>query len=210
MIKTVVITGGPCAGKTSVASHIDRALGSDVLIVPDVAKHLQQVFPRPEMQRDTGSKLAVMRHLRTAAAQVQGELESAYLAVARKLEVRLIICDGGLLDSAAYWPEGVGNFLSALNVHKEELCAGYRAIIHLQSLAASQPRLYDELSRQHRRPPLSEAQLADQIIRRVWSSHDNYEFVTTNVTEDQLQQKVTERIRALLAEEKASETTNGE
>ena len=74
MIKTVVITGGPCAGKTSTASHIDRVFGGDVMIVPDVAKHIQQVFPRPEMQRDTGSKLAVMRHLRTAAARVQVEL----------------------------------------------------------------------------------------------------------------------------------------
>jgi hypothetical protein len=195
MIKTVVITGGPCAGKTSVVSHIERTLTVDMVTVPDVARHIQQVFPRPEMQSDVGTKLAVMRHLRTAAARAQDELEAAYAAVARKLRVKMILCDGGILDGAAYWPEGMANFLSTMNLRKDEICGGFRSIIHLQSLAISQPELYQQLSQQRRHPPLGEAQIADEIIGQVWSSHSNYHRVSTDATESEVQKKVVELIR---------------
>lgn len=200
MIKNIVITGGPCAGKTSAVSHLERVFGGDITTVPDLARHIQQVFPRSEMQADVGAKLAVMRHLRTATARIQEELETAYVTIGRKLSAKVIVLDGGILDGAAYWPEGLGNFLSEMKLHKDEVCAGYRAIIHLQSLAVSQPELYDQLRKEHRHAPSSEAQLADQIIRQAWSSHNNYHFVTTESTEPQVQQKVVELVQSLVPE----------
>jgi hypothetical protein len=198
MIKNIIITGGPCAGKTTVVSHLERIFGGDMIAVPDVAQHVQQVFPRPEMQADIGAKLAVMRHLRTAVARIQEELETAYVTVGRKLGVKAIVYDGGILDGAAYWPEGLGNFLSEMQLRKDEICAGYRAIIHLQTLAVSQPELYRQLRREQRHAPTSEAQLADQIIRQAWSSHNNYHLVTTESPELEVQKKVVRLIHSLI------------
>ena len=200
MIKNIIITGGPCAGKTSAVSHLERVFGGGIMTVPDVARHIQQAFPRPEMQADVGTKLAVMRHLRTAAARIQEELETAYVTVGRKLSVKVIVYDGGVLDGAAYWPEGTGNFLSEMKLRKDEVCGQYRAIIHLQSLAVSQPEIYQKLRREHRHAPTSEAQLADQIIRQVWSSHTNHHLITTESTEPDVQQKVVELVQLLVPE----------
>ena len=47
MIQTIVITGGPCAGKTSAVAHVERTFAGRVATVPHVAGHVQQVFPRP-------------------------------------------------------------------------------------------------------------------------------------------------------------------
>ena len=150
------------------------------------------------MQADVGAKLVVMRHLRIAAARVQDELEAAYVAMGRKLGVKLVLCDGGILDGAAYWPEGAASFLSALNLRKDEVCSGYRAIIHLESLAVSHAELYQQLARQHRYAPLGEAKLADEIIGQIWSGHANYHFVPTTDSQENVQQAVANLIQSLM------------
>jgi predicted ATPase len=101
----IVLTGGPGGGKTTAADLFRRELGERVVVVPESATILfAGGFPR---SREVDAQRAVQE----AIFHVQRKLENVQSALFRD---RILLCDRGTIDGAAYWPEGDHDFFTAM------------------------------------------------------------------------------------------------
>lgn len=100
-IKRIVLTGGPCAGKTTalvkVIEHFS-SLGYKVFTIPEVPT----MFTQAGMNYLTSNK-AFFFEGEKATLQTQLHLEDCFYKMAQTLEQPvLIVCDRGVMDISAY------------------------------------------------------------------------------------------------------------
>jgi hypothetical protein len=161
----IVLTGGPGAGKTAVLEFIRKVLCEHVAILPEAATIL---FSGGFWRLDS---LSAKRSSQRAIYHVQEEMQNLVLNE-KKWAVGL--CDRGTLDGAAYWPGEESEFYNSLHTEKNDELQKYKAVIHMQSPAAS-------MGYNHQNPVRTEtaemAALIDEKIHHVWKDHPKYHFV---------------------------------
>jgi predicted ATPase len=119
--RSIVLTGGPGAGKTAVLELIRQSFCVHVRVLPESAGIVfGGGFPR-------GDRLELRQAAQRAIFYVQRELEST----AESENPAVVLCDRGTLDGAAYWP-GPGDLWSAVGTTLEEQLGRYDAVIHLR------------------------------------------------------------------------------
>jgi len=166
-MRRVAITGGPGGGKSTVASRLQQELGSNVVVVPEVATHLLGGF-FPRILHDE-ERRAVQR----AIYHVQLNLEAVYRA--RAGEDTVLVFDRGLVDGAAYWPEGAEAFFEALGSDATSARERYDAVVFLESAAVGGLPIAGE--NRARTEGREEATRVDSRLRQVWGPHPNFRFV---------------------------------
>ena len=133
-IKKIVLTGGPCAGKTTALGRIKtefEALGYTVLTVAETATEMITGGVAPW----TCGESADFQKLRL---ELQLEKESVFFRAARTMEREkvLIVCDRGALDSVSYMSgETFREALAQLGKSETELRDSYDAVFHLVTSA---------------------------------------------------------------------------
>jgi predicted ATPase len=159
--RKLVLTGGPCAGKTSVATLIENAFKDSVVIVPESASLLLKGgFPRwPESQAIASFQKSIYR--------LQVEVEAMF---SQRYGKKLFILDRGTVDGAAYWPEGPSCFFEALGTTEALEYARYDGVIYLES-ASEEDYLSNQFANPDRNENWGEASGLDQATRAVWSRH---------------------------------------
>lgn len=154
--RTIVLTGGPGAGKTAVLEVIRRALCHHVHVLPESAGILfGGGFPR-------GTAPDARRAAQRAIFHVQRELE----AMAAGGGHALVVCDRGTVDGVAYWP-GPDDMFASLSTSLTGELARYDAVIHLQT---PPPWGYNQAN-PLRRETAAEAAAIDAKIARAWAQH---------------------------------------
>lgn len=167
MVKCVAISGGPGGGKSTVAAVARRELGDRVVVVPEVATHLLGGF-FPSIA-DADERRAVQR----AIYHVQLELEAVHRGRAGSNTV--LVFDRGVLDGAAYWPDGSEAFFEAMGGDAGLARGRYDAVLFLESAAAGGlPIVGDNPARNEGR---EEAVGIDARLREIWSPHPVFRFV---------------------------------
>ncbi len=112
MVPKVVLTGGPCAGKTSCVRAIRERFGEQIVTVPETATLvLGSGFPPPGHERIPCPPDEWIQAFQGTILSIQQEVEASFERLARNCGVRLLVCDRGVLDGAAYWPGGREAFL---------------------------------------------------------------------------------------------------
>ena len=134
-----------------------------------------------------------MRAAQRAIAAVQAELET-FAREDRRAPV--VLCDRGIADGAAYWPEGPGAFFTSIGQPAAEVYARYSTVIHLRTPAAGKG--YDN-SNPMRTETAGQAAELDRRIDRVWSGHPNRLVVPATESFPEKLEQVTALIRAELA-----------
>ncbi len=122
--RTVVLTGGPGAGKTAVLEVIRRQLCRHTVVLPESAGIVYQGgFPRrPSEHARRAAQLAIFH--------VQVQLERMALGEGSP---SLVLCDRGVLDGLAYWPGDEASFFAEAGITREAALARYDAVIHLRT-----------------------------------------------------------------------------
>ncbi len=165
-IRRVVLTGGPGGGKTTAADLFRRELGERVVVVPEAATILfSGGFPRPI---DGEGRRAVQ----TAIFHVQRNLEDVQSAC---FPDRLLLCDRGTLDGAAYWPTTPDDFLRELGTSWAAELGRYDAVVFFESAAVG--GLGIEGGNRARVEGLKEAAALDARLREVWGRHPCFTLV---------------------------------
>lgn len=96
----IVLTGGPCAGKTTMTQIFSQVFNSQAVVLPEVASMLfGGGFPRWQEKTAADSAQRAIYH-------VQCEMEAAYQS---HFPDHHLILDRGTLDGAAYWSTGTEN-----------------------------------------------------------------------------------------------------
>lgn len=181
----IVLTGGPGGGKTTAADLFRRELGEQVVVVPEAATMLfSGGFPR---YLDP----AAVRAAQKAIYYVQVGVEDTQAA---RYPGRILLCDRGTVDGAAYWPSAAGgpggldgtggtgddedDFFVALGTTREAELARYDAVIFFESAAGAGISI--EGGNAARIEDLDQAVRLDRRLNETWSQHPRFVFVPNN------------------------------
>ncbi|MBE2248747.1 MAG: AAA family ATPase [Myxococcus sp.] len=165
----IVVTGGPGGGKTTAADLFRRELGTRIVAVPESATLLfSGGFPRYE---EPDARIAAQ----TAIFHVQQNLEDMQAA---KHPNRILLCDRGTIDGAAYWPGAPEGFFKHLGTTMAEQLARYDGVIFFETAAAG--GLSIEGNNPTRTEDATTAVLLDRALHGLWSQHPRFSFVPNN------------------------------
>ena len=175
-IKKIVITGGPCAGKSAGFKRIKEefgALGYTVLFVAETATELILGGVAP----DTCKSVAEYEKMQ---AILQMEKEKVFLKAAEGManDKILIVCDRGTADIKAYMSEDeFSEVLKGLGKSESELRDDYDAVFHLVTTAKGAAEYYTTENNSARtETPEQAAELDDRLIE-VWKEHSFYRVI---------------------------------
>jgi predicted ATPase len=187
----IVLTGGPCGGKTTVMDHLKENLKSRAVFVPETATRLfeEGLLPQNSRVEEWGGEFQGRILLLQDAAEAQAEKQ------ARELYAHFVICDRGALDGAAYVVGGLPEFSRKYNVWPSNYYKEYRLVIHLESLATLNPKEYERLvfTNPHRFETVEVAVKRELALRQAWANHPRRELVSLPIDEAK------ERVLSLIA-----------
>lgn len=195
----VMITGGPCAGKTTVLEALSKEYGGQLLVMPEVPTILlSNGFPRPGS--DVSFSDGWFESFQRAVLPLQENMEDQYIVMSQEKGIPLVVFDRGLIDGAAYFPAGIEAYLSTFNLSREVAYQRYDIVIYLESVAVCNPVLYDGLKATNpiRYETLDEAKDRDLALRQVWSSHPQFHLISGENGIDEVVTHALELIRTVI------------
>lgn len=163
---TVVLTGGPGGGKTTAADLYLRELGDEAIVAPESATLLfAGGFPRVAEEQ-------AQRSLQQAIFHVQRNLEDVQRA---RFPERVLICDRGTIDGAAFWPDGHDEFFARNGTDLATELDRYDAVLFFETGAVG--GLSIEGGNRYRRESLEEAVALDRRLRGLWQRHPRFYLI---------------------------------
>lgn len=165
----IVVTGGPGGGKTTAADLFRREIGEGVVVVPEAATLLfAGGFPRSSEPHARMSAQRAIYHVQTNLEDVQSALYPQ----------RILLCDRGTVDGAAYWPGAEADFFTAVGSTAERELGRYDAVIFFESAAVGGSSI--EGGNPTRIETNAEAAALDERMRALWSKHPRFVVVPNN------------------------------
>lgn len=165
----IVLTGGPGGGKTTAADLFRREIGERVVVVPEAATLLfSGGFPR-------STEIHARRSTQCAIYHVQKNLEDMQSVLYPE---RILLCDRGTIDGAAYWPDGGESFFDSVWSTEQAELDRYDAVIFFESAAVG--GISVEGGNPTRIESNEEALGLDRRLRTIWSKHPRFVVVPHN------------------------------
>ncbi len=179
-MKRIVLTGGPCAGKTTALVKIMEhfsSLGYKVFIIPEIPT----LFLQAGMDYLTKNK-AFFYEGEKATLEMQLALEDKFQRMAETIEQPvLIVCDRGTMDISAYMqPQMWDEITTLVGTNSEALRSRYDAVLHLVSAADGAEQFYTTATNKERTEGLELARLLDKKIIKAWSDHPRLRVINNH------------------------------
>lgn len=172
----IVITGGPCAGKSTAFSWLKRVLsekGYTVLCVPETATEFIIGGVAPWT---CGTNLDFQK----CQMELQLTKERLFMRAAKTMNADkiIIICDRGALDNKIYMNDNdYDKVLSFLNIDEKTLLDSYDAVFHLVTAALGAENFYTTENNAARIETMDEAIDLDYKLINAWKKHPNYKII---------------------------------
>ena len=176
-IYKIVITGGPCAGKTTALSYIQETFtkkGFFVMIIPETASELILAGITPwTIDNNLNFEYYILKH--------QIEKEKLFLEAAKHIanyDKVLVVCDRGTLDCKPYMSKLEFNHaLKNLNTNEVSLRDNYDAVFHLVTAANGAKDYYTLENNKARYETIDEALEKDQKTISAWTGHPHFRVI---------------------------------
>ncbi len=191
-ITKIVVTGGPCGGKSTAMIRIQeefQQLGYTVLFVPETATELITGGVAPWTCKTVAEYQFCQLQL-----QLEKERVFAFAAKGMPNDNILIVCDRGAIDNKAYvneteWTE----MLTKLHVDEAKLRDSYDAVFHLVSVAKGASAFYSTESNLARTETPEQAALLDDKLIAAWAGHPYVRVIdVTTACEDKIKRLIAE------------------
>jgi len=175
MVEKIVLTGGPCSGKTTgIANVVERltSYGVRPYIVPEGAtiSYLSTGRPAPE------DAWLYQAHLIRFQIDIENHFERIAVMNAQRDGLRpILVCDRGILDCKAFCPPGswAAACAAAGIDERQVLATRYAGVVHLVTSAESAPHAYSIANNSARAESAEAAIDADRRLRTAWMGHPN-------------------------------------
>ena len=175
-ITKIVITGGPCAGKSTAMSWIQNTftqMGYTVLFISETATELITGGVAPWTCRTNGDFQKCQLRLQLDKEQVY-----EHAAVTMDAAKVLIVCDRGALDNKAYMDNmEFVQALEYLGTNEIELRDKYDAVFHLVTAAKGAEKFYTTANNSARTETLEEAAMLDDQLICAWTGHPHLRVI---------------------------------
>lgn len=188
MVRKLVITGGPSAGKTNITRLLASEFPDRLVLVPESATAVYERENTHWTLLDTDGRRGIQR--RMYHYQLQNE---ELLAAANP--GRILLLDRGTVDGATYWPDGPEAFFKDRNTSLEAELARYDVVVWLETVA---------VTGEYRREADNEKRFesAEEAIRKglelldVWGQHPRFHIVPA----DKDWERKVDAVRALISQ----------
>ena len=165
----IVLTGGPGGGKTTAGDLFRREIGERVVLVPEAATLLfSGGFPRVQEPPAVRAAQLAIFHLQRSLEDVQSA----------RFPNRILLCDRGTPDGAAYWPGLPHEYFDAVGTTLDAELKRYDAVIFFESAAVGGDSI--EGGNPIRNESTGQAVALDRKLRALWSRHPRFVFVPHN------------------------------
>lgn len=198
-ITKIVITGGPCAGKSTAMSWVQNAftqMGYSVLFIPETATELITAGVAPwTCGTNSDYQQCQMR--------LQLEKEKIFERASRtmKNDKILIVCDRGALDNKAYMTSlEFSCILDAIGSNEVSLRDNYDAVFHLVTAAKGAEEFYTTANNQARTETVEQAAELDDKIIAAWTGHPHLRVVDNSTNFEDKMRKLIAEISSFLGE----------
>lgn len=188
MITKIVLTGGPCAGKTTTNERIEEfftKMGFVVFTLPEAATLFIKAGAN-FLTHDRNLYFEIHKSMMTFLLQ----MEDSFRQIAEAYEKpALIVNDRGAMDLSAYMtPEDWHRLLHEVSQTEEALLNRYRAVFHLCTSAKGAPNSYTLSNNSARmEETLAEAVSVDDNLIRAWQKHPDLHIVeSTEFVKDKI------------------------
>lgn len=175
-ITKIVITGGPCGGKTTAMSRIQNAFtekGYTVLFVPETATELMTGGILPNNCKSNAD-------YQKCQMQLQAEKEKVFMQAAESMQNDkvLIVCDRGILDNKAYMTDfEFAEVLKEFGSNEIELRDNYDAVFHLVSAVKGAEEFYTTANNAVRTETAEQASKLDDKLISAWTGHPHFRVI---------------------------------
>lgn len=198
-VTKIVITGGPCGGKTTALERIRQVFtqkGWTVLFVPETATELINAGVTPvSCKNNQDFQCGLMR--------LQLEKEKVYMNAAKgmKNDRVLLVCDRGAMDNKAYMgKEEFTYVLSELGESEAHLRDQYEAVFHLVTAADGARKYYGNTNNTARYENAETAVEIDRKIIAAWVGHSHLRIIDNSTGFEEKIQRLIDLITAFVGD----------
>ena len=198
VVSKIVLTGGPCAGKTTALAKIEKNLteqGYKVFIVGESATELIKGGIRP-FGDDSVEGIDFQRLI----LDYQFNKEKIYEQAGKLLDKKsVIIYDRGLLDNKAYINQEIfTQLLQEKGLTELNLMDNYDLVLHLVTAADGAEEFYTLENNEARSESVEEATLLDKKTANAWLGHSNQKIIDNSYDFEDKMNKTVAHINNLL------------
>ena len=196
-ITKIVITGGPCAGKSTAMSWIQKHFsqqGWTVLFVPETATEFISGGVAP-WTCGTNAQYQVVQ------MTLQKEKERLFEQAARTMpkDKILIVCDRGMLDNRAYMNEEETEWvMEQIGANEVELRDVYDAVFHLVTAAKGAEEFYTTANNSARIETVEQAVALDDKIIAAWTGHPHFRVINNETDFEEKMRRLMREIASFL------------
>ena len=202
----IVLTGGPCAGKSEALSRLTQSLeerGYKVITVPEAATHmiLNGIRPCNEINMDEFQDFVI-------ATQIANEDIFNMTADYFDKDKLIVFYDRGIMDGCAYTDKDTvfKKLLEKRNMTFADVFNRYDAVLHLVTAAKGAEKYYqwndpskpDTGNNAARRESPEEAVIADDKTMNSWIGHPHLRVFDNSTDFDGKLRRIVEEVFALL------------
>lgn len=180
----VVLTGGPCGGKSTSLKHLTKSLnerGFDVYAAPEVPTIMINggcQYPGMDGKKE-------LEEFETALLKLQIQMEKSFTRCAASTgRPSVLVLDRGLMDPAAYLPEHQWKEILEKNGFSEEqFHSQYDLVLHLVTAADGAERFYkyndgsNTGNNAARTETPEQARVLDAKVLGCWEKHPNHAVI---------------------------------
>ena len=197
----IVITGGPCGGKTTVLDELTKLLrgyGYTVYLSSEVATELINDGLKPFGNNKLDIKSFQSLVLDAQIAKENIRRKAALSCPNNKVA---ILYDRGILDNRGYIDDATFNeFLMERNMSESGILTRYDLVIHLVTAAIGKEEYYTTENNSARTETIDEARIQDAKTMAAWRNHPNLRIVGNDTLFDEKVNKVKNYIRSYIGE----------
>lgn len=195
----IVFTGGPLAGKSTVMEYLEGAYGDKARFMTEVASMLlTSGYPKPGS--DVMFSEEWLNYINETIIPTQMAMENGHLHAAAEGNKRAVFFDRGLLDPAAYLPEGHQTMVDRYGMDIKAAYNRYSMVIHMQTLACASIDKYNQLcSTNPARYDTAEMAIErDKSLVEAWKGHPNWIFLPATDSLDSKLDKILKLVNPML------------
>lgn len=179
-VKPLVISWGPCGGKSSILPHLVETLlqqGYDVYTVPEMATYLETQWIHPKYGislKEFQINIVEQQLLHEQAMQQE-------IALRWRPEKSVILCDRGLVDNLAYVDEATyTEVLASCKLSLAEVLNRYGGAVLLQTAAYGAEEFYTTANNTARSESIEEARVVEDHILDAYDHYHGKQFFVSN------------------------------
>ncbi|PIS17084.1 MAG: hypothetical protein COT61_00470 [Candidatus Portnoybacteria bacterium CG09_land_8_20_14_0_10_44_13] len=187
-IPKIVITGGPCAGKsTGMATLVERLsdYGFRVFVVPEVPTFLFASGLTPGKMKNATQLYLLEKMIVATQIYLEKSIEKTAAEIYPR-DKKIILCDRGVMDHRAYFPseEHWIQLLKEQKYNFVNLRDCYVSVVHLVTAALGAEKFYTLGNNPARTETLAQAVAIDRKTRECWLGHPHFKIIDNSTDFD--------------------------